>query len=64
MHADKPTNDNGLAGGWAVGMAVAAGLIRLLPHPWHFTPVGALGLFGGARLARRGPLFCPSASWL
>lgn len=31
-------------------MAIAAGLIRLIPHPWNFTPVGALGLFGGARL--------------
>src|SRR5262249_28350086 len=32
------------------GMAVVAGPIRLLPHPWNFTPVGSLGLFGGARL--------------
>ena len=50
MHSGKQTNDNSLARGCAVGMAVAAGLIRLLPHPFNFTPVGALGLFGGARL--------------
>ncbi|HWG41304.1 MAG TPA: DUF6580 family putative transport protein [Gemmataceae bacterium] len=50
MDTEKQTNENGLAGVWAGGMAVAAGLIRLLPHPWNFTPVGALGLFGGARL--------------
>ena len=34
----------------AIGLAVAAGLVRLIPHPWNFTPVAALGLFGGARL--------------
>jgi hypothetical protein len=31
-------------------IAVIAGLLRLVPHPWNFTPVGALGLFGGGRL--------------
>jgi hypothetical protein len=50
MDTDKQTNENGLAWSWAAGMAVAAGLIRLIPHPWNFTPIGALGLFGGARL--------------
>jgi hypothetical protein len=34
----------------AVSLAVVAGVIRIFPHPWNFTPVGALGLFGGARL--------------
>jgi hypothetical protein len=51
MNADKQSNENGLARTWAAGMAVAGGLIRLIPyHPWNFTPIGALGLFGGARL--------------
>jgi hypothetical protein len=31
-------------------LAAAASFARLIPHPWNFTPVGALGLFGGARL--------------
>jgi hypothetical protein len=31
-------------------MAVVAGLLRLVPHPWNLTPVGALGIFAGARL--------------
>ncbi|MFN4259904.1 MAG: DUF6580 family putative transport protein [Gemmataceae bacterium] len=35
----------------ASSLAVVAGLLRLLPHPPNFTPVGALGLFAGARLA-------------
>jgi hypothetical protein len=51
MEIDKQTNENGLAWTWAAAMAVAAGLVRLIPfNPWNFTPVGALGLFGGARL--------------
>jgi hypothetical protein len=50
MSSDQQTTDSGLARTCAAGMAVAAGLIRLIPHPWNFTPVGALGLFGGARL--------------
>lgn len=50
MHSETQTNDSGLARTCAAGMAITAGLIRLIPHPWNFTPVGALGLFGGARL--------------
>jgi len=33
-----------------VVLAVAS---RFLPHPWHFTPVGAALLFFGARASRR-----------
>lgn len=51
MDAEKRTNEAGLAWLWSAAMAVVAGLIRLLPHPWHFTPIAALGLFGGARLS-------------
>lgn len=50
MNSETQSNDSGLARACAAGMAVVAGLIRLIPHPWNFTPVGALGLFGGARL--------------
>jgi hypothetical protein len=32
------------------GLAVATGLFRLVPHLPNFTPVGALGLFAGARM--------------
>jgi hypothetical protein len=31
-------------------LAIAACVLRLIPHPWNFTPVGALGLFAGGRL--------------
>jgi hypothetical protein len=35
---------------WAITIVVIAGLLRLVPHPWNLTPVGALGLFAGGRL--------------
>jgi hypothetical protein len=45
-------------------LAAAAGLVRLTPHPWNFTPVGALGLFGGARLRLWQALTLPLAIML
>ncbi len=50
MSSEMQSNEKRLAQWCAAGMAVAAGLIRLVPHPFNFTPVGGLGLFGGARL--------------
>jgi hypothetical protein len=35
------------------GFILAAAATRLLPHPWNFTPVGAMALFGGARCTNR-----------
>jgi len=29
-----------------------AAIVRILPHPWNFSPVGALALFSGAKLGR------------
>jgi hypothetical protein len=34
----------------AIVMTVLAALIRLVPHPPNFTPIGGVALFGGARL--------------
>jgi hypothetical protein len=34
----------------AISLAVAASCLRLFPHPWNFVPMGAIGLFAGARL--------------
>ncbi len=33
---------------------VAAAALRLVPHPPNFTPIGAMALFSGAMLGRRG----------
>jgi hypothetical protein len=37
----------------AYAFLLLAVLVRLSPHPWHFTPVAAALLFFGARMPRR-----------
>lgn len=32
---------------------ILAAALRILPHPWNFTPVGAMALFSGAMLRNR-----------
>ena len=46
---------------WTItAMILSAALIRLLPHPWNFTPIGAMALFGGATFRdRRAGFFIP-----
>ncbi len=45
----------------ALALIVLAAALRIAPHPWNFTPVGAMALFSGAvlkdpRALRRRPL--------
>ena len=40
-----------------VGIVLAAAAARLLPHPWNFTPIGAMALFGGAQFASKHAAF-------
>ncbi len=37
---------------------------RLIPHPWNFTPVGAVGLYAGARMNPRTAWMVPLAALL
>jgi hypothetical protein len=37
----------------AVALIVLAAALRIAPHPWNFTPVGAMALFSGAVLKDR-----------
>jgi hypothetical protein len=37
----------------ALVMIVLAAILRIAPHPWNFTPVGAIALFAGAFLKDR-----------
>jgi hypothetical protein len=39
------------------GMVLAVAAVRLLPHPWNFTPIGAMALFGGAQFASKRAAF-------
>jgi hypothetical protein len=47
----QPTRDSRF---WAIGLTWVGGLLtvllRLVPHPANFSPMGALGLFGGGKL--------------
>lgn len=38
-------------------MIVAAAAARIIPHPWNFTPIGAMCLFGGAYFQRKWAAF-------
>jgi len=38
---------------FALGLIVLAAALRIAPHPWNFTPVGATALFAGATLRDR-----------
>lgn len=38
-------------------ITLAVAMTRVVPHPWNFTPVGALCLFGGAYFTRRWAAF-------
>ncbi len=37
----------------ALALVVLAAALRIAPHPWNFTPVGAMALFSGAVLKDR-----------
>jgi len=37
----------------AAVMIVLAAVLRILPHPWNFTPIGAMALFSGAMFRDR-----------
>jgi hypothetical protein len=39
-----------LRGLLVVAFLTFAAIVRILPHPWNFTPIGAMALFGGAKL--------------
>lgn len=46
-----------------LSMIVAAAFSRLIPHPWNFTAVGAMALFGGAYLpSKKWSLLAPLAA--
>jgi len=39
------------------GVVLFAAIMRLVPHPWNFTPVAAMALFGGARFGKKAHAF-------
>src|SRR5262249_25600468 len=45
----------------AIVLIIVGVLTRFLPHPPNFVPLGAIALYGGARLPRRVALLVPLA---
>jgi uncharacterized protein DUF6580 len=44
----------------AAVMIILAAVVRILPHPWNFTPIGAMAIFSGAMFRdRRVAFFFP-----
>jgi hypothetical protein len=37
----------------ALALVIVGVVLRVMPHPWNFAPIGAIALFGGARFDRR-----------
>ena len=37
----------------AAVMIILAAVVRILPHPWNFTPIGAMAIFSGAMFRDR-----------
>ena len=42
----------------AAGLTVMGALLRVIPHPMNFAPVGSVSLFGGARLRGQPQRIC------
>lgn len=42
---------------FALAIIVIAAALRIAPHPWNFTPIGAMALFSGAVIKDRRPAF-------
>jgi hypothetical protein len=54
MHIESKSNRNASYLRIAIILCfiLFAAIARVLPHPWNFTPVGAMALFAGAKLGR------------
>lgn len=52
-YLDKNRFDNRLSIAVITTAIVLAALSRLIPHPWNFSPLEAMALFAGARIANR-----------
>lgn len=52
--------------GILIALIFAAAMSRLLPHPYNFTPIGAMGLFGAAYFSKRWLAFAVpfAAMWM
>jgi hypothetical protein len=66
MTSDTPVHSSTPRTRFLIGLILATAALRLLPHPWNFTPIGAMALFAGTQFRdRRIALAIPLAAlWL
>jgi hypothetical protein len=60
MKIESENNDRGLSVLRfliAAAMITLAAVLRILPHPWNFTPVGAMAIFSGSLFRNRWAAF-------
>jgi hypothetical protein len=54
MNAEDLQKESGIVRAIVIfAMIAMAAVLRVAPHPWNFTPVGAMALFGGAVIKDR-----------
>jgi len=49
---------------WWVAIVILGACARLLPHPWNFTPIMAIGLFAGTHARKTGTAILATVSAL
>lgn len=57
MHSDANSDRHVLRLITVLSFIAFAAIVRALPHPWNFTPIGAMALFSGAKLGRNWQAF-------
>jgi hypothetical protein len=58
LENQAPENQTRIFRAVAVGsLIMLAAVLRVLPHPWNFTPIGAMALFSGSLFRNRWPAF-------
>jgi uncharacterized protein DUF6580 len=63
MNSEQQKQSLILRGAVVATMIVLAAVLRIIPHPWNLTPIGAMALFSGAMFKNRWTAFAlPLAS--
>jgi hypothetical protein len=52
MPVSRPSDSERFTLAAAIALVIAAAVARVAPHPWNFTPLVAIALFSGAKIAR------------
>jgi len=64
MHSEQQKQSLILRGVIVATMILLAAVLRIVPHPWNLTPIGAIALFSGAMFRNRWMAFALSLASL